>query len=433
MRLDVSILCGVFFSQAVIGTSVVRNPSAPTKTYRVIEILGEGRWGIVHKVESNIGVVAAMKADKIAVSLSDCNVEAEALHALRNTGFAPNLIDSFVIRDSSSTGRRHSVMAFVGPSVKQLMQRSTRPLAEFTVGSIVLSLLDGLSKVHAAGYYHNDIHHDNIAFAIAENVRDILLLDFGNASPLHVSTPPSYVSEAFSAEAVLNTWVVPEYRDTDKSWFRWAIQHRDDSHIDGFLSGRSWSPEAKIAIRNARILTRMQSINRSSLNFTSSLVETFEKIVLVKDSSTDRDWFMWTLTGASDDSHVGSFLDSRSGFTSKQKNLILATRGLALFTAWDMGMRKEFARCAKATLQMFSVGPADDAEFSWFFELMDGPRSNIAAYINGHGVNRPEAVAMTEAAWDVMHGATPDYDQYRFLALRMVEKHGRSFTGRILW
>ena len=417
------------------GATVVTNPMKSGKSYRVLSVLGEGRWGIVHKVQIVGDPVcqAAMKSDKVPVPLSDGNHEAEVLFALQSTRFTPGLVDSFVIPESESSGKRFIVMGFVGQSLKQFWESTGRAYSELTVGSVVLQLVSGLQRIHRAGFYHNDLHFDNVAFRSQSDISEIILLDYGNARPIHLGHIPSLVNRSFSRDSVFKNWVITEYKDTDKEWFWWAAANEDDSHIADFIKNRQWSPEARIAIRNCRIFSRMKTSFHSSMQLVDSANEVFDMIVKSIDPSTDRDWFTWALSEAESDNHLYQYLDGRSAFTDPQRSLIKSTREIMKYARSDKFMRSEFARVSLVVLQMLQVGLPDDEDFLWFLSLMNGPKDEIKSFLEAYHVWSAHVVEMVELSWEVFHGRNPDYSLYSALAQKMVEKFDRVYDNRILF
>ncbi|MGA8259905.1 MAG: serine/threonine-protein kinase [Arenicellales bacterium] len=165
--------------------------------YEIEAVLGSGGFGITYKArESIIGRIVAIKEylpSDIAVrdresssiqptdprnvddydwGLSRFRQEAQTLVTFRH----PNIVAVLHYFEANNTA--YLVMEYEGGDDLGTLLKRAGPLSETELRRIVVPLLDGLARVHAAGFLHRDIKPENIY------VRDDgtpVLLDFGAA------------------------------------------------------------------------------------------------------------------------------------------------------------------------------------------------------------------------------------------------------------
>ena len=414
---------------------VIVHPTYPSARYELTSVLGEGRWGIVHRVRLPDRSFAAMKSDKMPVRLSDGDTERDVLQQIMGLNFVgPQLIDSFAIPTDSGNGRRYTVMSLVGPSIKQHM--STNHIARLhqrTASSIMLQVIDAAAQLRTVGFLHNDIHYDNVAFATPSSIDRTLLIDFGNAKQFVAVTMPESVPQEFGVERVLNDFVLREYPDTDVAWFRWAVsQTSNDQHILDFINKRSWRPLSKIYIRNARIVERMANgLTYSNIPLSDSIDELISQVVVPADRDVDVNWFVWALQ--QEDHHIDRYLDAwRDRFDESRRRVITATRSLFRYTTEDQLARKDFGRLVKCYLQMIGCARDTTAEVAdmWFWSLMQGKRDQIAAAFTCHSETAFRAL---DLAWDVMHGSPANLALLRGIFEDHLVQNGHPYAGVVIY
>ena len=429
------IICTDASTTTPLEDSVVTHPTYPSRRYTLGEVLGEGRWGIVHRVRLMNGDYAAMKSDKLPVRLSDGDTERDVLREISSLSFVgPRLIDSFAIPTEAEHGRRYTVMDLVGPSVKRHMSSNRLArLPEHTAASIMLQVIDAASQLRDVGYLHNDIHYDNVAFATPTSRDRTLLIDFGNAKRVPSPVMDALITREFGVDHVLNEFVLREYPRTDPSWFRWAVSKTsDDKHIRDFISNRSWKPISKIYIRNARIVARMQDgLTYSNLPLGDSINELISNIVVPADRDVDSSWFRWALQQGNH--HIDGYLRARTDrFTEQMQQAIRATRSLVQYMIEDELVRKDFTRIVKCFLQMIGCSLDTNTEFadSWFWSLMQTKKDQMAAAFTCHSETGYRAL---DEAWDVMHGANPNLLSLRSIFEDHLAQHGHQYTGTVIY
>jgi serine/threonine protein kinase len=164
--------------------------------YRVVEVLGQGGFGITYLCEdTRLNVQVAIKEllpAEFVTRSNDATVvlvtrsakagfawakqrfiaEAQILSRLRH----PNVVRAFRLLELNETA--YLVMELVrGSSLREWIRANPNP-PEAQLNQIFLPLLDGLEYIHREGLLHRDVSPDNIM------IRDSgspLLLDFGSA------------------------------------------------------------------------------------------------------------------------------------------------------------------------------------------------------------------------------------------------------------
>jgi serine/threonine protein kinase len=165
--------------------------------YRLESVLGVGGFGITYLANDTLlekkvaikeyfpGAAVSRGADlKVTLTHPDTAAEYEMgldrflKEARTLAGFShPNIVR--VNRYFKDHGTGYMVMDYEdGESLKSWLKRHPQPPLEVVMG-LIAPLLDGIEKVHAAGFLHRDIKPDNI---FVRKVRgDPVLIDFGSA------------------------------------------------------------------------------------------------------------------------------------------------------------------------------------------------------------------------------------------------------------
>jgi serine/threonine protein kinase len=164
--------------------------------YRISEVLGVGGFGITYRAQDTLlekdvaikeyfpnGVV--QRREEGSVTLTGPHVDAEYLGGLERflkeartlaTFGHPNIVRVLRYFKANDTG--YMVMDYErGSSLREWLQANPQPEEESLL-ALVAPLLDGIEKVHAAGFLHRDIKPDNVF------IRDSgapVLIDFGSA------------------------------------------------------------------------------------------------------------------------------------------------------------------------------------------------------------------------------------------------------------
>jgi serine/threonine protein kinase len=164
--------------------------------YRILEVLGEGRFGITYLCEDTLLNVQVAIKELLPVELVTRSNDATVVSVTRSAtgGFVrakqrfieegrmlsrldhPRVIRAVRLLELNDTA--YLVMEFVcGSTLRAWIRANPNPSEEWLT-EISLELLDGLECIHREGFLHWDISPDNIM------IRDSgspLLLDFGSA------------------------------------------------------------------------------------------------------------------------------------------------------------------------------------------------------------------------------------------------------------
>jgi eukaryotic-like serine/threonine-protein kinase len=149
--------------------------------YRVVRALGAGGMGAVfegHSIRLNRRVAmkvlhASMAKQKTLVARFEREAQAAA-----NIG-SVHVVDVFDLGDLPN-GDRYMIMEFLEGESLQARLDAVNQLTPLVIAEIVIQLLDGLEKVHAAGIIHRDLKPANVFLARGEGGTDLVkILDFG--------------------------------------------------------------------------------------------------------------------------------------------------------------------------------------------------------------------------------------------------------------
>jgi len=213
----VMMLC-FFGAVATVGSHVVHGIRRQVEKlreygqYRLLNEIGRGSMGVVHKAEHRmLKRPAAIKlinadsaADKSAIARFEDEVQISATLSHWNT---------VQIYDYGQTdnGDFYYVMEYLdGEPLSSRLKRQGALSVEETI-RIMTQLCDGLVEAHAIGMIHRDLKPANIFLATVGGEKDVVkILDFGlatlteeNASACGVCGTPSYMSpEQIRGEAV---------------------------------------------------------------------------------------------------------------------------------------------------------------------------------------------------------------------------------------
>lgn len=434
------------FHAAGMTFALAARPSSDFGPLTSGEQLGEGVWSTVHRGTHASGRSFAIKCDKCSWPASDIEreyftKERDVFYALKGSpNVGPQLHDYLVTRQDDGKVKRCWVMELVGQSIKRRIM-SEGPVTEQFALQVMDKVIRLVQELRDAGYYHNDVHSDNVAFkAGSAGIEDLLLIDFGNAVRT-VGEMPEIIATEFSVSKVYNDHAKSVSQtsggtaNTDLVWFqnllRSSDQARADAQIADFIKKDNnwlvWSPISRAAIRNSRIFQSMaHALEPSHLNIADSAADIHEEIIrrevaanIPQGERTEFSWLVWALTQELNDEEakLDRYLDSRKWMLGDIANMIMATRALGVYQLEarnrDSTMRKDFARIVKLFLEMFSAATPEqhDPLHNWFWEdLMNVDRAALAVKpnINAYIITLVARDALL-LAWDVMHGADADF------------------------
>ena len=209
-------------------------PGSTVDEYRLIEVLGEGGFGIVYRGEGRyLGDQVAIKeylprhlatrteGTTVAPTSSDSEEayswglkkfqeEARILWNLAQPERHPNIVA--VRRFFEANGTTYMVMDFEEARPLSDLLKGKATLPQKRLEAALFSLLSGLKRVHAAGVWHRDIKPANILIRADGSP---VLLDFGAArqtldkqtrSVVAAITPPYAAFEQYAARGNDGPW-----------------------------------------------------------------------------------------------------------------------------------------------------------------------------------------------------------------------------------
>jgi len=144
--------------------------------YRLLEKIGEGGMGVVHRALDRDGRAVAVKVLRPGIA-GDPDArrrlgrEFETMGRVRSR-FVAEVIDADVTGDTPYVVTRY----VAGPSLDQLVSRDG-PLRGRSLERVAWGLAEGLAAVHEAGVVHRDVKPGNVVMAAGAPV----LIDFGIA------------------------------------------------------------------------------------------------------------------------------------------------------------------------------------------------------------------------------------------------------------
>lgn len=210
------------------------SPGATVDEYRLIEVLGEGGFGIVYRGEGRyLGDQVAIKEylprhlatrtagttvaptssdseEAYAWGLKKFQEEARILWKLAQPERHPNIVA--VRRFFEANGTTYMVMDFEEARPLSELLKGQATLPQKRLETALVSLLSGLKRVHQAGVWHRDIKPANI---LIRDDGSPVLLDFGAArqtldaqtrSIVAAITPPYAAFEQYAARGNDGPW-----------------------------------------------------------------------------------------------------------------------------------------------------------------------------------------------------------------------------------
>jgi predicted Ser/Thr protein kinase len=152
------------------------------KTVKVTGLIGKGGYGAVYQASNaNLGNLAI----KIQKKSNNSNAEIKALKKLTGTGIAPNYFNNYMIKANNNTAKLIPRGVAAGNNVSVLMTQMIRgnPLKKWYTGApipqnIKNKVKNAVSKMHAKGVIHGDLHRNNILIG---NNGKAYVIDFGKS------------------------------------------------------------------------------------------------------------------------------------------------------------------------------------------------------------------------------------------------------------
>ncbi|OGH63229.1 MAG: hypothetical protein A3G34_15365 [Candidatus Lindowbacteria bacterium RIFCSPLOWO2_12_FULL_62_27] len=201
--------------------SMQRPAGALESRYELLEVLGEGGMGVVHKARDR-------KLDRLVALKFLSTADSEALEMLireaRTTAKLshPNIVSIYDV--AKEGGKWLLAMEFIdGPTLKELLKRG--PLSPPDSLAVLAALLSALENAHENGIVHRDVKPANILIrAGAVRAENVKLMDFGLAK---VTTESSILRKGMVAGTA--AYMSPEQVRGEK------VDHRTDLYACGCI------------------------------------------------------------------------------------------------------------------------------------------------------------------------------------------------------
>lgn len=145
--------------------------------YEILSILGKGEFGIVlkcfdHKIHENVAIKIL---NNTPLMNNQGRIEANAMRRLNSLN-SPNIVkfkDTFVFRSHICI-----VMELLGSSLYDIALKSGRKQIHIKkLKSYAFQILQGLERIHAAGFIHCDLKPENI---VTTDSKTLKFIDFGS-------------------------------------------------------------------------------------------------------------------------------------------------------------------------------------------------------------------------------------------------------------
>lgn len=173
--------------------------------YRVLSVLGEGRFGKVYKVEDlKSGLILALKEAKDAAFARNLLNEAQNVLLLDH----PHLVKLYHYHISRDRKRVYLLYEFCdGGDLKSYVQSKGGKLSLEDALKVLKQVVSGLAYLHSLGYIHMDIKPENVLRKFQGTAEIWKLGDFGLLKPrgyygiLDVKGTVGYIApEVFNGE-----------------------------------------------------------------------------------------------------------------------------------------------------------------------------------------------------------------------------------------
>jgi predicted Ser/Thr protein kinase len=152
------------------------------KPIKVTGLIGKGGYGAVYQgSNANLGNLAI----KIQKKSNNSNAEIKALKKLTGTGIAPNYYSNYLVKANNNTAKLIPRGVVAGNNVSIMVSKMIRgnPLKKWYTGApipqnIKNKVKNTVSKMHAKGVIHGDLHRNNILIG---NNGKAYVIDFGKS------------------------------------------------------------------------------------------------------------------------------------------------------------------------------------------------------------------------------------------------------------
>lgn len=184
------------------------------RKFKILEILGQGSYGVVVKAEHHKGNCAIKLCSKDRLSLQrEFEIYDHIKSSVQTSSYTPNIYGYGNLTDFSWLA-----MDLLGPSIDDLYQK-LGSFSKTTILQMGIQMLNCVDFLHRCGVVHGDIKGDNFAIS-ATNSKKIVIFDFGLASKIDDWT------ESFRGSLLYASIATHQYQ---------PVQPKDDIESIGYL------------------------------------------------------------------------------------------------------------------------------------------------------------------------------------------------------
>ena len=185
---------------------------------RVLEVIGQGGFGIVYKVKDNLGNIYALKEffiqgstrkNDFSVNLPTSIPEANVSHhldkfikegeLLQKISY-PSLVKVHSVFRANNTA--YILMDFLnGISLRNYIGSQKKPLNEDEFFKLIFNIGSALFQIHRKGYVHRDVSPNNIMKlhdTHGGKYTNFVLLDLGNAKIINTQVSQAVITDGYA-------------------------------------------------------------------------------------------------------------------------------------------------------------------------------------------------------------------------------------------
>eukprot|EP00930_Biecheleria_cincta_P098070 TRINITY_DN8975_c0_g1_i1.p1 TRINITY_DN8975_c0_g1~~TRINITY_DN8975_c0_g1_i1.p1 ORF type:complete len:599 (+),score=118.26 TRINITY_DN8975_c0_g1_i1:118-1914(+) len=157
------------------------------KDYEVLERLGEGAFGKVHKARHKKSEdVVAVKQIKLGAKSWDEAMRSTELAALRQLRH-PFIVRLRELLRSQWDGSLYYIFEYVDSNLSHLVSHNPQGMDEMSAAVIARQLFAGIAHVHLHNFFHRDIKPENVLYDTRTEM--VRIADFGEARSVRARPP----------------------------------------------------------------------------------------------------------------------------------------------------------------------------------------------------------------------------------------------------
>ena len=176
--------------------------------YEIIDILGEGGFGMVFKARQlstgQLVAIKLMQPELLSLAKTQASAQMQTARFEREMQLIAQLKHPNIVRliDSGrlEDGQLFTVLEFIeGENLAEVLEREEK-ISGREMKGIMFQVLDALSAAHSLGIVHRDLKPDNIMLTTTGYRRNAMVLDFGVATVLEELRGEDFLSLTSTAE-----------------------------------------------------------------------------------------------------------------------------------------------------------------------------------------------------------------------------------------